>query len=110
MTATFKFNLKLSERELEVEVELEVLLIGSMSPWVLPERTLGTVRQYPVHVYFKYCNISSGRNRDSQGTVEVNKVRSGILDSTRVRFGIPDRTQGTFRQYPGRHRPYQVIS
>ena len=23
-----------------------------------------------VHVYFKYCDISSGRNRDSQGTVE----------------------------------------
>ena len=114
-----------------------VQLIGSMSPWVLPERTLGTVRytetcpgnylicrtvpsllqtvpsfetripdhrdickriarisvyrlkfllgftvsysnptlyRYEawrsVHVYFKYCDISSGRNRDSQGTVE----------------------------------------
>ena len=40
------------------------------------------------------CDISSGRNRDSQGTVGVNKVRSGILDSY----------QGTFRYtgpYPG---------
>ena len=26
---------------------LPLTLIGSMSPWVLPERTLGTFRQYP---------------------------------------------------------------
>ena len=131
-------------------------------------------------MYFKYCDISSGRNRDSQGTVESKQGRPygpGISDSYRrgsrggggqgglgpcpppspqkisppnsqariqggqeglapppggqegpwppappytildppmsyqgrpIRFGIPDRTQGTFRQYPGRHRPYQL--
>ena len=45
-------------------------------------------------MYFKYCDISSGRNRDSQGTVESKQGRSGILDSY----------QGTFRYtgpYPG---------
>ena len=57
-------------------------------------------------MYFKYCDISSGRNRDSQGTVECKQLRYGPAYQivTRVRFGIPDRTQGTFRQYPGRHR------
>ena len=38
-------------------------------------------------MYFKYCDISSGRNRDSQGTVECKQgtVRH-IQIVTRVRF------------------------
>ena len=32
---------------LESALSLLLRLIGSMSPWVLPERTLGTFRQYP---------------------------------------------------------------
>ena len=47
---------------------------------------------------------------DGTGTVRVRwRVNNGPAYQivTRVRFGIPDRTQGTFRQYPGRHRPYQ---
>ena len=50
-------------------------------------------------MYFKYCDISSGRNRDSQGTVECKQGRP-------IRSGISDSYQGrpTFRYtgpYPG---------
>ena len=47
-------------------------------------------------MYFKYCDISSGRSRDSQGTVECKQFK--------VRSGISDSYQGTFRYtgpYPG---------
>ena len=44
-------------------------------------------------MYFKYCDISSGRNRDSQGMVESKQLKGIYTPAGSLTFsnsGLPD--------------------